>query len=168
MNGLNGTRRLASPVRLTLARQLGADIDGAWWPHTGSVANELPELVGVLHRSVGEVIDIRVNWSAAEGQLDLDSIVTGTRGPAGMKLSRPRLMMVAGRDACVKLLVVPCKTSVALGGLVMRCAAAMPVEETARLTPLFDTADRVLQVAQIESARWLGDLQDPVANAQAK
>ncbi|QRY53186.1 DUF5994 family protein [Mycolicibacterium septicum] len=168
MNGLNGTRRLASPVRLTLARQLGADIDGAWWPHTGSVANELPELVGVLHRSVGEVVDIRVNWSAAEGQLDLDSIVTGTRGPAGMKLSRPRLMMVAGRDACVKLLVVPCKTSVALGGLVMRCAAAMPVEEAARLTPLFDTADRVLQVAQIESARWLGDLQDPVENVQVK
>lgn len=85
-----------------------------------------------------------------------------------MKLSRPRLMMVAGRDACVKLLVVPCKTSVALGGLVMRCAAAMPVEETARRTPLFDTADRVLQVAQIESARWLGNLQDTVANAQAK
>ena len=154
MNGLSGTRRLASPVRLTLARQLGADIDGAWWPHTGSVANELPELVGVLHRSIGEVVAIRVNWSAAEGQLDLDSIVTGTRGPTGMKLSRPRLMMVAGRDACVKLLVVPCRTSVTLGGLVMRCAAGMPVEESVRNTPVFDTADRVLSVARVESARW--------------
>lgn len=159
MNGLNGTRRLASPVRLTLARRFGAEIDGAWWPHTGSVANELPELVGVLHRSLGEVVDIRVNWSAAQGQLDLDSIVTGTLGPTGMKLSRPRLMMVAGRDASVKLLVVPCKTSVTLGGLVMRCAAAMPVEEVVRQTPVFETADRVLRVAQIESARWLGDLQ---------
>ncbi|MEV0669125.1 DUF5994 family protein [Mycobacterium sp. NPDC050441] len=159
MNGLSGTRRLASPVRLALARQLGADIDGAWWPHTASVANELPELVEVLHRSLGEVVDIRVNWSAAQGQLDLDSIVTGTRLPTGVKLSRPRLMMVAGRDQCVKLLVVPCKTSVTLGGLVMRCAASMPVEETVRRTPMFDTADRVLQVAQIESARWLGHLQ---------
>jgi len=160
VNGLNGTRRLASPVRLTLAARLGADIDGAWWPHTGSVANELPELVGVLHRSLGEVVDIRVNWSASEGQLDLDSIVTGTRSPTGIKLSRPRLMMVAGRDANVKLLVVPCKTSVALGGLVMRCAAAMPVEETVRRSPAFDTADRVLRIAQLESARWLRREQD--------
>ncbi|OBB32976.1 hypothetical protein A5792_13130 [Mycolicibacterium peregrinum] len=159
MNGLNGARRLASPVRLTLARELGADIDGAWWPHTASVASELPELVGALHQSLGEVVDIRVNWSAAEGQLDLDSIVTGTRVPNGVKLSRPRLMMVAGRDACVKLLVVPCKTSVTLGGLVMRCAAAMPVEEAARRTPMFDTADRVLDVARVESVRWLGHLQ---------
>ncbi|OFB37652.1 hypothetical protein BA059_18200 [Mycolicibacterium sp. (ex Dasyatis americana)] len=161
MNGLNGTRRMASPVRLALARHLGSDIDGAWWPHTGSVANELPDLVGVLHRSLGEVVDIRVNWSAAEGQLDLDSIVPGTRGPTGMKLSRPRLMMVAGRDVCVKLLVVPSKTSVGLGALVMRCAAAMPVGEAERRTPAYDTADRVLRVAQLESARWLGHLKDP-------
>lgn len=77
-----------------------------------------------------------------------------------MKLSRPRLMVVAGRDTDVKLLVVPCKTSVALGALVMRCAAAMPVEETVRRTPAFETADRVLRIAQIESARWLGHLPD--------
>jgi Family of unknown function (DUF5994) len=160
VNGLNGTRRLASPVRLTLAKQLGADIDGAWWPHTASVGNELAELVGVLHRSLGEVVDIRVNWSAAQGQLGLDSIVPGNRGPTGMTLSRPRLMLVAGRDTCVKLLVVPSKTSLALGSLVMRCAAAMPVEDAVRRTPLFETADRVLQVAQIESVRWLGHLQD--------
>ncbi|KHO24745.1 DUF5994 family protein [Mycolicibacterium setense] len=161
MNGLTGARRLASPVRLTLARQLGADIDGAWWPHTASVASELPELVEVLHPALGEVVDIRVNWSAAQGQLDLDSIVTGTRGPTGTKLSRPRLMMVAGRRQSVKLLVVPCRTSVSLGSLVMRRAAAMPVEETERRTSAYETADRVLRVAQLESARWLGRLQDP-------
>lgn len=160
MNGLTGTRRLASPVRLALARSLGADIDGAWWPHTASVAGELPDLVGALHQSIGEVVDIRINWSAAEGQLDLNTIVTGNRWTQGMTLSRPRLMVVAGRSACVKLLVVPCKTSAALGALVMRCAAAMPVEETARCTPLFETADCVLRVAQMESAKWLGRMQD--------
>ncbi|MGW4096491.1 MULTISPECIES: DUF5994 family protein [unclassified Mycobacterium] len=160
MNGLNGTRRLASPVRLALARQLGADIDGAWWPHTASVAAELPELVGALHRSIGEVVDIRINWSAAEGQLDLNTIVTGNRWAQGMTLSRPRLMLVTGRSECVKLLVVPCKTSAALGALVMRCAAAMSVEETVRRTPLFETADCVLRAAQTESASWLGRIQD--------
>ncbi|MGV0811074.1 DUF5994 family protein [Mycolicibacterium boenickei] len=160
MNGLTGARRLASPVRLTLARQLGADIDGAWWPHTASVASELPELVGALHRSLGEVVDIRINWSAAEGQLDLNTIVTGNRWAQGMTLSRPRLMVVAGRTECVKLLVIPCKTSVTLGALVMRCAAGMPVEESVRRTPLFETADCVLRVAQTESAKWLGRMQD--------
>ena len=66
MNGLTGTRRCARPVRIALARVLGGDIDGAWWPHSGSVASELPELIEALHRPLGEIIDIlyRVN---AEG-----------------------------------------------------------------------------------------------------
>lgn len=163
VNGLTGTRRVASPVRLTLAKQLGADIDGAWWPHTDSVANELPELVGVLHRRLGEIVDIRINWSAAEGQLDLNTIVTGSRWAVGTQLRRPRLMVVAGQDACVKLLVVPRKTSQLLGGLVMRCAAAMPVDDSVRDNPLFETADCVLRVAQTESARWLGRMQNTAA-----
>lgn len=158
MNGLTGARRLASPVRIALAGNLGADIDGAWWPHTASVAGELPELVGALHPSLGEVVDIRINWSAAEGQLDLNTIVTGNRWTQGAKSSRPRLMVVAGRHECAKLLVIPCKTSTALGALVMRCAAGMPVTETVRRTPLFETADCVLRVAQTESAKWLGHM----------
>ncbi|MBU9762610.1 hypothetical protein FR943_01915 [Mycobacterium sp. TNTM28] len=157
MNGLTGTRRLASPVRLALARQSGVHIDGAWWPHTGSVASELPELVEVLHRTLGEVVDIRVNWSPAEGQLDLDSILTGGRAVPGTKVGRPRLMLVAGRERSVKLLVVPCRTSLNLGALVMRCAAGMPVDAMVRGTPIFDTADRVLRIAQTESARWLAE-----------
>ena len=159
MNGLNGARRLARPVRLALAKQFGADIDGAWWPHTSSVANELPELVEVLHRPLGEIVDIRINWSAAEGQLDLNTIVTGARLAIGTKVRRPRLMAVAGRGACVKLLVVPCMTSQDLGGLVMRCAAAKTVDDSLRHTPLFETAECALRVAQIESARWLGPVQ---------
>jgi hypothetical protein len=35
VNGLTGSRRLARPVRLALAQQLGGDIDCAWWPHAG-------------------------------------------------------------------------------------------------------------------------------------
>ncbi|WP_435405165.1 DUF5994 family protein [Mycolicibacterium houstonense] len=89
MNGLTGARRLASPVRIALADQLGADIDGAWWPHTASVAGELPELVGALHPSLGEVVDIRINWSAAEGQLDLNTIVTGNRWTQGRSRAVP-------------------------------------------------------------------------------
>ena len=53
MNGLARSRRASRPIRVTLARQLGSEIDGAWWPHTASVATELPELVGALHRPLG-------------------------------------------------------------------------------------------------------------------
>ena len=79
MNGLARSRRASRPIRVTLARQLGSEIDGAWWPHTASVATELPELVGALHRPLGEIVDIRINWSATEGQLDLETIATGAR-----------------------------------------------------------------------------------------
>ena len=61
---------MARPVRLVLASQLGSDIDGAWWPHTASVASELPELIGVLHASLGEIVDIGINWSPTEGPVD--------------------------------------------------------------------------------------------------
>ena len=79
MNGLTGTRRLARPVRLALAPQLGSDIDGAWWPHTGVVARELPELIEVLHKPLGEIVDICINWSAGQGAFDFNAIVSDRR-----------------------------------------------------------------------------------------
>jgi hypothetical protein len=154
VNGLNGTRRLARPVRLALAQRLGADIDGAWWPHTGSVARELPELIGVLHRQLGEVIDICVNWSDTEAAVDLSSIVTGARWQAGVQRRRHRLMVVLGRQASAKLLVIPHMTPQPLGVMVMRCAAAKPLSAAERDTQLFQTADTVLRAAQDESALW--------------
>ncbi|GJJ20756.1 hypothetical protein MTY414_44290 [Mycolicibacterium mageritense] len=156
VNGLSGTRRLASPVRLTLAERLGAGIDGAWWPHSDSLAHELPELVSILHRPLGKIVDIRVNWSNADAQLDLDTIATGNRWAIGTQTRRPRLMVVAGPSQCVKLLVLPCKTSQSLGGMVMRRAAAMPITDEVRHSPLLEAADGVLRVAQVESTRWLG------------
>jgi hypothetical protein len=50
MNGMKGPRRSARPARIALATLLGGDIDGAWWPHTASVAGELLELIEALHR----------------------------------------------------------------------------------------------------------------------
>ena len=160
MNGLTGTRRLASPVRLALAQQLGGDIDGAWWPHTGSVARELPELIEVLHRPLGEIVDIGINWSATEAAVDLSSIVTGARWKRGEQRRRYRLMVVAGRHACAKLLVVPHMTSQALGSMVMRCAAARPISDSERVTELFETAARAVRAAQEESALWTSRIHD--------
>jgi hypothetical protein len=158
VNGLSGTRRVARPVRLVLARQLGSDIDGAWWPHTASVAAELPELIGVLHASLGEIIDIGINWSPTEGPVDLDSIVTGARTIDRPGPRRPRLMKVKGSDACAKLLVVPYMTSPNLGAMVMRCAAGLPAVHADRGSQLWETAHNVMGVAKAESAMWAGRL----------
>lgn len=158
MNGISGARRLARPVRLVLATHLGGDIDGAWWPHTASVAQELPELIGSLHKPLGEIIDICINWSAIEGPLDLETIVTGNGSLAASKARRPRLMVVDGRGACAKLLVLPHMTSPALGALVMRCAAALPVVGSDREGRLFETAELVMRTAEVESAKWTAQL----------
>jgi hypothetical protein len=156
---------MARPVRLVIASQLGSDIDGAWWPHTASVASELPELIGVLHASLGEVVDIGINWSPTEGPVDLDSIVTGARTIDRPGPRRPRLMNVEGRDACAKLLVVPYMTSPNLGAMVLRCAAGLPASHADRGTTLWETAHNVMGVAKAESAMWAGRLRKAAAKS---
>jgi hypothetical protein len=65
-------RRLSSPVRFTLASNLGSGLDGAWWPHTVSIARELSALADAVRTPLGQVIDIGVNWSPLQGVPDLD------------------------------------------------------------------------------------------------
>jgi hypothetical protein len=154
MNGMTGTRRSARPVRLALARQLGADIDGAWWPYTASVADELPQLIGSLHEPLGEIIDICINWSATQGPRELYETVSGARTMREGHPGRQRLMVVEGRRARANLLVVPHMTSQALGVIVMRAAAARSFSGTERSTELFAIADCVMRAAQVESASW--------------
>lgn len=160
---MTGARRLARPVRFALAPQLGADIDGAWWPHTASVARELPELIGVLHAPLGEIVDICINWSATDGPLDLNAIVTGARSIDRPGPRRPRLMVVEGRVGCAKLLVVPYMTSQTLGAMVMRCAAGMPDLYSDRDSQTLETAHGVMSVAKAESAKWTSTLRGGAA-----
>jgi Family of unknown function (DUF5994) len=164
---MTGTRRLARPVRLALARQLGADIDGAWWPYTGSVADELPQLIDALHLPLGEIVDICINWSATEAApLEFYQVASGPRPVHHGQRRRHRLMVVDGRLGSAKLLVVPHMTSQALGVLVMRCAAARPVPRSEQESQLFEIACCVMQAAQIESASWTGGRHRDVAPAE--
>jgi len=167
MNGMNGTRRVARPVRLALARQLGADIDGAWWPYTASVADELPQLIGALHKSLGEIVDICINWTATQGPRELYETVSGSRSMREGHPGRQRLMVVEGRLGRANLLVVPHMTSQALGTMVMRCAAARYFSGTERDTDLFEIADCVTRAAQLESASWTQRRRDAAASADA-
>ena len=154
------SRRAASPTRLALARLSEGSIDGAWWPHSALIAAELPDLVGALHRTLGEVVDIQINWSATEGQLDLETIAAGARMLKGDTAPRrPRLMSVSGRERRVKLLVVPSMTSQALGLMMLRTAAGLPTGDgDSRVS---DTAHRVWQLAEVESAQWRCDVTAP-------
>src|SRR5689334_10363234 len=127
MNNAACSRRLASPVRLVMGPRLGETLDGAWWPHTASIARELPEFIGTVSRRLGEIVTISINWSSSEGSPDLDALnYTRTLGPR-RGAGHQRLMVVAGKKASARLLVVPCRTSSALAIALMRRAAAFPV-----------------------------------------
>jgi len=149
---MSGMRRSARPPRVSLAALLGGDIDGAWWPRTGSIASELPGLVQALHRPLGEIVDICVNWSATEGAPDLRAMSASSM--LGQRDKVQRLMVVDGRRARAKLLVVPHMTSPTLGLLVMRRAAALPILDTDHNTQMFLAADYVVRAAEAESALW--------------
>jgi hypothetical protein len=147
-------RRLASPVRLTLASQLGADLDGAWWPHTASVARELPGLIDALRAPLGEVVDIGINWSSLEGAPDLDSLNRhGFAAQIGLPTRRQRVMTITGTNARAHLLVVPSRTTRALAVMVMRHAAALPILAEHYDTQAFRTADDIVRAARAECAQ---------------
>ncbi len=149
---MRGPRRTASPVRLTLNSPLGGDIDGAWWPHTSSIASELPELIDVLHTPLGEVVDININWSATSGA----PLMITQSSAALMKMrwndSRQRIMVVVGRLASARLLVIPNMTTPQLGMMVMRRAAGMSIPGTEQDSLEYQAADRLVRAAAAQSA----------------
>ena len=99
-------RRLSSPVRFTLATELGDGLDGAWWPHSASIARELPELIEALREPLGQVVDIGLNWSPLEGVPDLDLLNRrGVAATPGRETRRFRVMTITGSDARANLLV---------------------------------------------------------------
>ena len=135
--------RLASPVRVTLATGLGHDIDGAWWPRTGRISRELPQLVSVLVARLGPIVDINVNWSVLQSQPDLN--LHCWRG------IHQHVMAVTGRDAKANLLIVPHRTATALAVLVLRQAAGLPIYAAHRDSRAFQTADSIVRLARGET-----------------
>jgi|EndMetStandDraft_8_1072994.scaffolds.fasta_scaffold09543_4 hypothetical protein len=152
VNGLRGARRRANPVRLSLNASLGGEIDGAWWPRSPSLASELPDLVEVLHTPLGEIIDIDLNWSATAGMPILDSHFSTAMRAMRWNDERQRIMIVVGRSGCARLLVIPHTTTQALGRMVMRRAATMPLVGDDHDVPEYAVADRVVRAARAQSA----------------
>lgn len=152
MNGMRGPRRTASPVRLTLNTTLGGDIDGAWWPHTSSIARELPELIHTLHPALGEVVDISINWSATAGAPMMNTHTSTALAKMRWNDSRQRIMVVVGQSATARILVIPHMTMAALSVMVLRRAADMPVPLGEMDSAEYLAADRVVRAACEQSA----------------
>ncbi|PQM50316.1 hypothetical protein C5U48_20790 [Mycolicibacter virginiensis] len=135
-----GGARHARPIRVTVARKLGRDIDGAWWPHADRITNELPNLMAILTPLLGDITTINVNWSALQRPPDLNW--------PGREGKRQHVMTVSGTRGCVNLLVISYATHSALALMVMRCAAGLPIAAADRDKPACLTAGSVLRHAR--------------------
>jgi hypothetical protein len=146
-------RSSRSPVRFSLASTLGSGLDGAWWPHTVSIARELSDLTDALCTPLGDVVDIGVNWSPLQGVSNLDLInrrgVAAMPGDQGRQL---RVITVTGSRARADLLVVPCGTSIALATMLLRQAADLPVMYAHQHTDAFHSAGVIVKTARAQRA----------------
>jgi Family of unknown function (DUF5994) len=139
-----GDLRQANAMRLSVACELGCDIDGAWWPRTERIHYELPQLVATLKPMLGDIGSISVSWPPLQRPPDLNW--------PGSEHKRQHVMTIHGADARANLLVIPYATNSALALMVLRRAANLPIGSAARDKPTFATAGSILRAAQQQSA----------------
>ena len=140
----SGGQRRAAPIRLTLMSELGHDIDGAWWPRTGRIGGELPDLVVAVSPRLGEVTGITVNWPPLQRPPDLNW--------QGWQHKHQHVITVQGGEARANLLIIPYSTNGTLALMMLRLAANLPVDRAARDTPPFHTAGAILSAAHQQRA----------------
>ncbi|HTX93804.1 MAG TPA: DUF5994 family protein [Mycobacterium sp.] len=133
-------RRRTDPVRLSLARELGNAIDGAWWPRADRMTNELPSVVAVLTPLLGEIGSINVNWPPLQRPPDFNW--------PGWEHKRQHVMTVNGGHARANLLIVPYATYTALALMVLRRAADLPIDPADHGKPAFLAAGAILHAAR--------------------
>lgn len=135
-----GSRGALNPVRVSVACELGHDIDGAWWPRVDRITNELPQLVAALTPLLGEITSINVNWPPLQRPPDFNW--------QGWEHKRQHVMTVTGENALANLLVIPYATYTALAVMLLRSAANRPIDPVDREKPAFLTACSILRAAQ--------------------
>ncbi|SPM36270.1 hypothetical protein MRAB57_4110 [Mycobacterium rhizamassiliense] len=134
-----GRRGQTNPIRLSVARELGRAIDGAWWPRADRMTNELPGLVTALTPLLGEIDSINVNWQPLQRPPEFNW--------PGWEIKRQHVMTVSAGGARVNLLIVPYTTYSALALMLLRCAANLPVTAPDREKRAYVTADLIMRAA---------------------
>jgi hypothetical protein len=125
---------------VSVAQELGHDIDGAWWPRADRITNELPSVVVALTPLLGNITSINVNWPSLQRPPDFNW--------PGWEHKRQHVMTFNGTDACANLLIIPYATYSALAVMVLRRAANLPVYPDDRAKRAFLTAGAILLAAQ--------------------
>jgi hypothetical protein len=151
---MHRSRRTATPVRVSLNDDRGGDIDGAWWPRNTSIARQLPDLIQALHPTLGDIIDIDINWSANSPTPILSTMSPDVAAKLTGSAPQHRLMFLTSQFALTKLLVVPAMTSSPLALMVLRRAGARHIPESEHGTKEFQAAERVVCAARSESVSW--------------
>jgi hypothetical protein len=147
MNILDVRNQQAGAARLTLADDLGHDVDGAWWPRSSLVSRELPDLITALGGRLGEIVDIHVNWSSN----DPPSLTFYGGLP-----KRLPIMTIRGSSASTRILVIPHKTAAALAVMVLLHAAYLPTGHTQASLKAFQAADAIVASARTQCASLRG------------
>jgi len=136
--------RSANPVRLSLASELGGEIDGAWWPRVDRMTRELPGLIQALTPSLGEITSINVNWPHLQRPPDFNW--------PGWETKPQHVITVNGDKARVRLLIVAYTTHSGLALMVLRRAAGLAIVPADRDKPAFVTAGSIVQAALTQRA----------------
>jgi hypothetical protein len=132
------------PVRVCVARALGHEIDGAWWPRADRITNELPHLVVALTPILGRITAINVNWPPLQRPPDFTL--------PGCQYKHQHVMTVSGDNASANLLVISYATHSSLALMLLRRAAGLPIDPGDRRTPAFGTAGAILAAARQQRA----------------
>ena len=137
-----------------MATELGRDIDGAWWPRTDRMTNELPRLVAVLEPLLGDVAEINVNWPPLQRPPDFNQ--------GGWEHKQQHLMTLHGSTTAPISRSSRTKTNNALALMVPRRAANLPISPAdqanvmhmSRLVPFCFAAQRqIFPTAATEGGR---------------
>lgn len=116
-----------STPRLRLKRKAPASgyVDGAWWPHSGDLPRELPDLISVLSVRLGPVA--RVTYNLAEWAMAPRKMVVGgrvVRLDGYHRQPANTIDVLDGRGDRIVLLVVPAATEADHAHTVAMAAAA--------------------------------------------
>jgi hypothetical protein len=131
--------RSANPIRLSLASELGGEIDGAWWPRVDRMTLELPGLIQALTPWLGEISSINVNWPHLQRPPDFNW--------PGWETKPQHVITLSGDKTQVSLLIVAYTTHSGLALMLLRRAAGMTIVPADREKPAFATAGSIVEAA---------------------
>jgi len=145
-SGAFSGRRQAGPEhtpRLRLKRKapISGYVDGAWWPHSNDLAEELPDLLAVLSVRLGAVARVTYNvaeWAKAPRKISIGGRIVRLDGY--QRQPSNTIGVLDGRGNQIVLLVVPAQTEPDRAHTIAMEAAA--TDDTSSVDTLLTTGGR--------------------------